>query len=160
MKPTEQNAADTILEKGVRVKLPAPFFLRLFCREIGLVLRQPKYGTLLYVSRISLKAGFDVSKLESGELGEVHELLRRNIMPLSRIMAVLFLNGKWKIRLFARPVARWLMWKLTPRKMAEIALLAVAFAGYEDFTTTIRLIGAMRMKATAPRNLSHDESGS
>ena len=160
MNETERLAAETILEKGVRVKLPAPFFLRPFWPEIGLKIRQPKYGTLLHVAQLSLKAGFDVTKLETGEFAEVHALYDQYLKPLSRIIAVLFFNSKWGIRLFSRIMALWLIWHLTPRKMAEITVVAVAFSGYEDFTTTIRLIGAMRMKATAPRNLSHEKNGS
>lgn len=160
MKDTERHAADTILERGVRVKLPAPLFLRPFRREINLILRQPRYGTLLYVARISLKAGFDVSKLDNGDINSAHEIISKYAKPVARIAAVLFLDSKWRIRLFSRVMAKWLIWKLTPRKMAEIAILAVAYGGIEDFTTTIRLIGAMRMKATGPRNLSQKENGS
>lgn len=160
MKDTERLAADTILERGVRVKLPAPFFLRLFRREITPVLRQPKYGTLLHVARVSLKTGFDVTKLNEGDINSAHELISKYVRPVAKIAAILFLNSKWKIGLFSNVVANWLIWKLTPRKMAEIAILAVAYGGIEDFTTTIRLIGAMRMKATGPHNLSQKENGS
>jgi hypothetical protein len=160
MKNTERLAADTILERGVRVKLPAPFFLRLFSRNVHLTLRQPRYGTLLHVARISLKAGFDITKLDSGDINAAHEIISQYARPVARIAAILFLDSKWKIKLFSRILANWLIWKLTPRKMAEIAMLAVAYGGIEDFTTTIRLIGAMRMKATAPRNLSQKENGS
>lgn len=157
---TERQAADTILEKGVRVQLPAPFFLRLFKKEIILVLRQPRFGTMLHVASVSLKAGFEIEKLQTGELNAAHESVSQYARPLARIAAYLFLNGKWKIKFFSKLLANWLLWKLTPRRMAEIAILAVAYGGIQDFTTTIRLIGAMTMNVTAPKNLSHNKSGS
>lgn len=160
MKQTERQAAETILDKGVRVRLPAPFFLRMFTRQVSLVMRQPRMGTLLHVARLSLKADFDIKDLETGELNEAHRLVKQHSKTLARIAAVLFLNGKWKIRLFALPLAGWLLWKLTPRKLAEVAVLAVAYGGIQDFTTTIRLIGAMQMNLTAPKNLSREENGS
>lgn len=159
MEHIEQRVSDAILEKGVRVKLPAPFLLRLvFIRNISLVLRQPGAGTLLHVARLSLQSGFNIDSLNKGEINEVHRMIEAHAKTMAKICAVLFLNGKWKIRLFARPFANWLMWKLTARKMAEIALLAVVYGGYQDFTTTIRLIATGRI--TTPKNLSPDVRGS
>lgn len=158
MKSIEQYAADTILEKGVRVRIPAPFFLRIFLvKRIGLLFHQPYLGTLMHVARLSVKDGFDLAEL-NGEINDVHELVLKHSKTLRKIVAVLYLNSGWKIRLFTGLVAKWLEYKLTPSKLAEIAVVVVAYSRLEDFTSTIRLIGAMRI--TSPRNLSHTENGS
>jgi hypothetical protein len=159
MENVEKRAAETILKKGVRVKLPAPFLLRmLFIRNINPVLRQPNMGTLLSFSTEALKSNMDVSKLKGGNILEALAMVHENAVPVSRMLAYLLLRSKWKIRLFTRPMANYLLWKLTPTRQAEIFLLAVAFGRVEDFTTTIRLI--MAMKITTPKNLSPDEKGS
>ena len=155
----EKRAAELILEKGVRVKVPAPFLLKLFfVKTISLVLRQPNMGTLLLFSAEALKANFDFSKLKDGNLLEAHRMIAEHAVPVSRMLAYLLLRSKWKIRLFTWWLSKHLLWKLTPTRMAEITLLAVAFGRVEDFTTTIRLISAM--KVTTPKNLSPDEKGS
>jgi hypothetical protein len=159
MENVERRAAETILEKGVRVKLPAPFLLRiLFIRNIHPVLRQPNMGTLLHFSTEALKSKMDVSRLKSGEIMEALTMVHENAVPVSRMLAYLFLRSEWKIKLFTRWYAHYLLWALTPTRQAEIYMLAVAFGRMEDFTTTIRLIEAMKM--TTPKNLSPDEKGS
>lgn len=156
---TGRQAADTILDKGVRVQLPAPFLLSLvFVRSVGFILRQPTLGQLLRVSSVALAAGFDLGNLESGGINEAHRLVKQHARALAKIAALLMLRGRLRGQLFAGLLARWLVWKLTPRKLAEITLISVAMSGIEDFTSTIRLIGAMRI--THPKNLSHDSDGS
>lgn len=155
----EKLAAEAILEKGVRVALPAPFLLRvLFVREVGFIIKQPTMGQLFRVSSLSVKTGFDLSGLESGGINEAHRLVTNHCKSLTLILAALMIRGKWRSKLFSRLLAWWMLWRLTPRKLAEIALVCVAMSGIEDFTTTIRLIGTMRI--TAPKNLSRDVQGS
>jgi hypothetical protein len=113
---------------------------------------------LLHFSGEALKSKVDLSKLKSGHIMEALTLVHENAIPVSRMIAYMFLRSKWKIKLFTRPYANWFLWGLTPTRQAEIILLFVAFARYEDFTTSIRLIAAM--KITTPKNLSPDEKGS
>lgn len=139
--------------------MPAPFLLRIFfVKNISLVLRQPKAGTLFYFSTEAIKANIDLSKLKDGSLMEAHNMIVNHTQPVCRMIAYLFLRSKWRIRLFTRLFADYLLWALTPTRMAEITLLAVAFGRVEDFTTTIRLL--LAMKLTMPKDLSPDEKGS
>jgi len=159
MTPVEKQAAEAILEKGVRVALPAPFILRLFfVQSVGFSIKRPTMGQLLKVSYLSLNSGFDLSSLESGGINEAHRLVTSHGRDILHIVATLMIRGKWSSTMFSRLLAWWMLWKLTPRKLAEIILVCVAMSGLEDFTTTIRLIGTMRI--TAPKNLSHDNQGS
>jgi hypothetical protein len=93
-----------------------------------------------------------------GSLMEAHNMIVNHTKPVCRMIAYLFLRSKWRIRLFTRLFADYLLWALTPTRMAEITLLAVAFGRVEDFTTTIRLL--LAMKLTMPKDLSPDEKGS
>jgi hypothetical protein len=155
MQHTERLAADTILERGVRVRLPAPFFLRLFTRTIGVAMKQPTMGTLFHVARVSLAHDIDIGKLT--DFNSALQLVATHGRPMLRIVAILLLRTDTRIALFWRPMCWWVR-KLPPRRLAEIALMAVTFGGIEDFTTTIRLLWAM--KITTPRNLSQEAQGS
>lgn len=152
----EAQVADTILEKGVRVKLPAPFFLP-FRKTIGVIIHQPTMRTLLEVSSIALRSGFQLEKL-TGDIDSAHQAVKDHTPAVVKIVATLMLNGRVKIALFRGILRWWLMNNLTARKLGEITLVTVAFSGIQDFTTSIRLIGTMRV--TAPKNLSQDLRGS
>lgn len=152
----EQQVADTILEKGVRVHLPAPFFLP-FRKTVGVTIHQPTLRTLLKVASISLQSGFKVEEL-TGEMNQAHQVIKDHTRAVVKIVSTLILNGRKKSALFQWMLERYLLNNLTARKLGEIALVTVAFSGVQDFTTTIRLIGAMRV--TAPKNLSQGINGS
>jgi hypothetical protein len=159
MKNTEQLAAERILESGVRVKVPAPLFLRLFGKkEIGLLIKQPYLGTLMHISRLTLKAGFDFEGLDKGDMEAAHDLVKQHTGTICRILSVSVLNSRVKINLFGRFVAGWLKWKIKPRKLAEIIMTIILLSGVQDFTSSIRLIRSL--KVTTPRNLSPKDQGS
>lgn len=155
----EQLAAERILESGVRVKLPAPLFLRMLGKkQVSLLIKQPYLGTLMHISRLALQSGFDFEQIDRGEMEAAHRLVSEHARTASRIVAVAVLNSRLKIRLFARPLAGWLQYKLKPRKLAEIIMTLVLLSGIQDFTSSIRLIRSLRV--TAPKNLSPAEQGS
>lgn len=155
----EQLAADRILENGVRVKVPAPFFLRVFGKkQVSLLIRQPYLGTLMHISRLALRAGFDFEKIDQGEIDAAHRLVSEHAGTASRIVAVSVLNSKVKINLFTRLLSGWLKYKIKPRKLAEITMTIVLLSGIQDFTSSIRLIRSLRV--TAPKNLSPADQGS
>lgn len=156
---TERRAAETILERGVRVALPAPRFLRLLGKkEIGVTIKQPNMGTLLMVSELSLKEGFSFDGIDSGNLDAAHALISKHTKTCIRIVAVIILGSKLKVRLFSRLLSRWMLWKVTPRRLFDMVLMTVTLSGVQDFTNSIRLIRSMTV--TMPRNLSPQDQGS
>lgn len=149
-----------MLEKGVRVMLPAPFLLRLLWRkEIPVVIRQPRWRTLLSVGSVILKTGLKVEEL-GGDFGGAFETLMKYSKPMSRITAMYMIDRKWGNRLFSGILARYLVNRLTLRKVAEICLVSISFSNLQDFTTSIRLMTGQAAKMMAPKNLSPDGSGS
>lgn len=155
----EQLAAERILESGVRVTIPAPLFLRLFGKKtVKLVIRQPYLGTLAHVSRLSLDAGFNFDEIDKGDLDAAHKLVSNHARTICRIIAVMVLSSRFRIGLFTGMLSRWLMWKLKPRKLAEITMTIILLCGVQDFTSSIRLLRSLRI--TAPKNLGPKEQGS
>ena len=78
----------------------------------------------------------------------------KSIKPVSRIVAVGMLRGKWAGTLFTRPLAWYLRWHMNTRQMAEIAALLVTLSGIQDFLNTITFLRGM--KTTAPANVSQE----
>lgn len=156
---TERRAAETLIERGVRVTIPAPRFFRLFGkREIGLTVKQPTLRTLLTVSALSLKAGFSFEGIDSGNIDAAHQLIRDHARTLTRIVAVFILNKPTRIKLFAGILSCYLANRLTAQKITGIVVLMITFSGVQDFTNSIRLIRSMSL--TTPRNLSPEDQGS
>ena len=158
-KNVEQLAAETILERGIRVNVPSPRFFKLFGKkEVGLVIKQPYLGTLMHMSRLCLKAGFNLDDVDEGKVDAAFGLMEKHGRTVAKIVAVIILNSKFKIRLFSNILSYWLLWKMKPRKLVEMVILLITLSGVQDFTTSIRLI--RRMKTTTPKNLSPMEQGS
>jgi hypothetical protein len=153
---TELRAAETILEKGVRVQIPAPFFF-FRKRQISAVIHEPPGAALFTIASIILRCGIDVEEILKGEAG-IHRLIASHMKPMYRILAILFLRTKWKRRLLTHVAGRWLMNRLPARKAAELLFVGFAYAGYEHFSTSIRLIAQTRI--TMPKTLSPDDKGS
>jgi len=153
----EQRAASSLLDRGVRVKLPAPFFLKLFfIKNIRLTLRQPFLGTHLHAARLINAAAMNLDGVEDGDLTAVYNLIEKHGETMAHICAIFLLRRKWRIRLLAGALTKRLLWSLTNTKLTEIILLVMAFGGLEDFTSSIRLMLAFQQKMMAPRNLSHE----
>lgn len=158
-KRTEQLAAETLLERGVRVKLPAPrFFQALGRKTISLIVKQPYLGTMLHLSRLCLKAEFNLDEVDEGKPEAAHRLMRDHGKTVARMVAVTILNSRVKIKLFSGIMSTYLLWHMKPNDLVKTAALIVTLSGIQDFTNTIRLVRSMTM--TRPRNLSPEVQGS
>lgn len=157
----ERQAAETILESGVRVKLPAPLFLRLFGKKtVNVTIHRPKLRTMLTATRLSLQAGFSIDSLVDGSTEAALDLVDKHTETVCHIVSVHILNGRRKNRLFSKKLGNYLLSSLTSDKLLGMAVTIILMSRYQDFTTTIRLFKTMRMTTTAPKNLSPDEQGS
>ncbi len=155
---TEQNAAETLLNKGIKVRVTAPLLFRLFGKStIGITITQPHLGTLYRISKAWLQAGLTDDDLNDINQANAHKLFMAHGMQLASITAIAWLNGYWRGRLFGRMVSKWLYWHLTPLQLLGIANVLVVLSGTQAFTNTIRLAASMKM--TAP-NLSQANQGS
>jgi len=150
----EIKAVDTILDSGVRVPIPTPFFLRILgIKHINIVVKRPVIGTMLRISKLFVQMQID-EKITEKEWQDWIVAFVENARPVSHIVAVGMLRGKWSGRLFVRPVASYLRWHMNTRQMAEIAALLVTLSGIQDFLNTITFLRGM--KTTAPANVSQE----
>lgn len=158
MQNTETRAADSILEKGVKVQVKAPFILRI-CRKktIPLIIYQPTMGNKLRINRLYLKMGITPETLDGCTQEVADALMVKHSQTLLRIIAIALCNGFIMPWLLNRPLAFWLKWKLDPKDVCVMAQVLVAFSGTEHFTNTIRLIQGLMI--TSP-NLSQQAQGS
>lgn len=155
----QAQAANTLLERGVRFSIPAPFLLRIFGKKkVSLVIRQPKLGTLIYMSKGFVSMNVDPSLIESGDVDQAYMMVAKHGDEMSRLMAVAVLNGKLKIKLLSVIVGKWLKWKLTAVTLAELFFTVTTLSGVQHFTTTIRYLPAMNLMKR--RNLSPEIKGS
>lgn len=159
MNRVEIQAAELLLDKGVRVELRAPFLLRWFGKKtFSLVVKRPMAGTMARISRRYLMLGIDASKLDQGDIGEAHELLSKHLKPVSMILAIGIIRGWISGWMFARPLAFYLRWNMDALEMAKMAVLLIQLSGIQHFTNTIRFL--MMLRITKPKNLSPKEKGS
>lgn len=155
---TELHAAETILQRGVKVKARAPLLLRLvFIRRISIKLRNPTAGTLMRVAAHYLRTGLDSRKLDDLSAEQAMAIMAVHGPALRKAVAVAVLNGWISGWLLARPVAWYLKWHLTDREICTMMNLLVAYGGTRDFIDTTRYIRAM--KITSP-NLGQKKKGS
>ena len=154
---TEANAAKALLEKGMKVPATAPSLLRLFGkRQIQLIVPPPHLGTLYRASEIIDESGLD-KVLSGAESVTMHQVHKQYIKPISKIVAVSILNYWFVGWLFARPLAMWLRWHVTPLYLFTAARVMDTLRLDESFLKSIRLLAKMKM--TTP-NLSPEEKGS
>lgn len=155
---TESFAAETLLEKGVRVPIPAPFFFRWFGKkQITVRLYQPCFGTLLRISRYYLTTGVTEDQLKEINQEGAMMLCRDHGKTFSKIVATAMLNGFISGTIFTRPLAWVLLWSLKPELICGLIRLLVIFGGTAPFMSIIRSVN--QMKITAP-NLSQKSQGS
>lgn len=151
MKETEINLVDTILDKGVPVPIPAPFFLRWFgIKTINIVLRRPVIGNMLRISKMYLK--MKVASDFGDDVNQWLETFTKTAVPVSRIVAIGILRGRFIGWLLCKPLAAYLRWHIDSRLQAEYAGVLVVSSGVSDFLNTIKFLKTM--KITEPRKTS------
>lgn len=157
MNSAEMNAADAILDRRLRINLPAPRLMRLFgCRTVPVFVKRPVAQNLFRMSRLFAKMDIDLKKVRAGELGTLLECIGRNGVTVSRVIAYGMIRGNIAAFLLNRPLGWYLRCNMDMRGMAELAKIIVLISGGEDFVSTIMSVSSLRL--TEP-TLSH-KSGS
>lgn len=137
----QQRAADVLLDRGVRVKLPAPFWYRLLGKRYQHhILHRPKLGTLVAMSRVSAQIELDFDKLTDGTFREAYAVVDRYGALVARWVAIALLNDRRSIERMADRLANRLLWGLTTEQLAELFTVVVLLSGVQDFLTTIRFV--------------------
>lgn len=146
------QAAGQLLDRGVRFRLPAPFWLRWL--RPSLTLRAHKAGTILRFSEVVLKNDLEAAAL----LGDT-EHLHKSIKPLTECLAISALNGYLRIKLFTWIVKWYLLWQVEKDTLIEMFLLAFELNNAKGFTIITKWY-IQQMKMMLNPNLGQMENGS
>ena len=146
----EKFAADTILQRGVKVTIPSPFFLRWFGKKtIAITITSPFEGTMHRVASYYLSTGITTDQLEGISIEKASELHAKHGKTISKAVAVAVLNGYVKGKLFTKPLAWYFRWHLTSEQLFTLTTLLVVYGGVQDFINTTKSVRGM--KITAPK---------
>lgn len=148
---TEQKAVDTMLHRGVEVSIPKRSLLRYIGKsERTFIIRQSYLGTLYEISRIALKLEYDEKLIAESAFTESKQLAIRHCKNMALICAIAILNSIWSIRLFSGIFSRYLLWRITPEKLAKLSIVVMQMNNISDFINSIRLMSGVRL--TAPKS--------
>lgn len=152
---TEKHAAEILLNRGVTWPVPAPWFLRILGKKkMKITVRALKLGTLLELSYLYAAMGIKEDDLKK----DPHGLIRSHLKSVCLAVAISILNSRIRIKLFAKPLARFILKRFTANMLLEVMIFIATYSGITSFLSTIRLIGDLSV--TAPKNLSPEDQGS
>lgn len=152
----EERAANIILERGVKVSVTAPLFLRIFGKKkINLVVKALSIYSLKRVALHYLK--MQIKSTEELTIPEGFEIIQIHDVAVSKIIAEAILNNRW-LKFFVPFVAYWLRGGLQAKELFYLFQLVIVYGGIQDFINTIRLTEVTRI--TMPMNLSQKETTS
>jgi len=142
----EIKTVETLLDKGVRVDLPAPFFLRwLGKKTVSLVVKRPSSHTLYTISGMYMEMKKECAQLEAGSIDEAHHLVVTCMIPVSRIIAYGIASSCTPAGIRNRLLAWYLRKHLNTRQITDLISIVISLSGVHDFCNTIRLITGLRM---------------
>ncbi|RYF26596.1 MAG: hypothetical protein EOO42_01140 [Flavobacteriales bacterium] len=154
----EKSAADTLLERGIPVKVNAPFFLRWFGKKVlHPLIRKPKFGTQLRVSSYYASTGIVADELKEISIDQANILFATHGKTLSKIIASSLINSRIRGYLFTKLLASYLRWATEPIEIFDLVIFLIINGGTKDFISTIRL--AQNLTITAPM-MSQTATGS
>lgn len=138
---TELHASETLLQRGVRVRVRAPLFLRLlFIKTIVLTLSVPYAGAFVRMGRWYLLCQLSIDKLEEISTQDALLFNVKYADNIYRALACLFIGNKLLTRLFLKSYANWLKESMTNTEALTLLQLAIVQGGLKDFMTTTRYI--------------------
>lgn len=153
MNPTEIAAANALLNKTVRITIPAPFLCRLFKKyTIDLKVKFITGQQLLRMSRLFNRLKLDIKKLQAGDLAALFNAIAENEVLASRIIAAGMVQSWFAYRFLVPFIAWYLRSHMRMRTMAELTKALLAISDGQDFMSIIRSIAKMNIMAP---NLSH-----
>jgi len=152
----EKLAADRILNKGVRIAMRAPFFMRWIGKKtVSLTIRSPYEGTMHRVASYYLSTGIKLEQLENITHEESLALMVAHGGTLTKAVACAWLNGYWSGKWLTKPLAAYMRWHCMPEQIATIATMLLIYGGTSDFINITRSV--RMMKITAPRTGQQDQ---
>jgi len=152
----EERAANILIERGVKVPVTAPLFLRLFGKKkINLVVKALSIYSLKRVAIHYLQ--MQIKSIDELTVPQGFEILLKHNKAVSKIVAESIINNRW-LKFIVPYIAYLLHGRLQAKELFYLYQLVIVYGGIQDFTNTIRLTEATRI--TMPMNLSQKETTS
>ncbi len=146
MKQIEVQAADALLDRRLKINLPAPWPLRtLGVRTIPIWARQPVGANVIRMSRLFTKMDIDIQNLMEGRFGTLLECVGEHGVTVSRIIACGLIRGSFSAWLWSRPLAWYIRCHMTIRGMAELARIIVLMSSPESFVSIIASVAGINL---------------
>lgn len=146
-------AADRIMDRGVRFKMPAPFLIRVL-RLNRLTVRPLRPGAILAFSKIVI-----AHNLEDAVMLNKHDAIIAATEAMSKCISVAILNNKWRIRWFAGLLSNWIMWRATYGQILEMFIILNELNKAQDFTPITIFFCHQTQLMMNPKNMGHDANG-
>lgn len=139
----EAFAADTLLERGLRLPISVPLFFRLL--GIRAKCYQPSLGNKIRINRRYLPMKLAPEKLKQISLTEADELMIKHGNRLSQIVAFGMVKGWLAPLILVWFIGKWIKWYMQPKHICAIAYVMIAQSGTADFIDTTRCIDRMQI---------------
>lgn len=165
-KEIEKAAALALLDRGIAFRLPAPWLLRLFGKKnIKITVKRIRLGALVHLSTLEEMAPLERMELDEDRAKIVadadaepmtlpYRVIVTRTPAITREVAALLLNSHVKIKLFQKPLARYLRWAIHPDQLQELVMWLFVYGRAEAFTNTTKFLRKMMM--TNPMNLGQN----
>lgn len=144
------EAAERLLDRGVRFRLSASIFSKLLKRD-RIDIRPLRAGTILEISIVVVK-----NKLEEALEKEDWNFLQQAIKPVARCVAIAILNTKERIESETDELTEKLLWKMPAGKLVEIFRVIAVQNRLSDFTNITRFFCRQTMMMMNPKNLGQE----
>jgi hypothetical protein len=158
---TQQAAADRLIDKGVRVSISSPLFLRIFgLKTLPIILRATRYGTQIKLASKMLSIEIDFDKLANGDVDEARKLLAKYGVLVSRIVAFVAIDSWWLMPIFTRPLAWYIRTHGNMNDVVSALVFVHLLNSPTGFTSAITLTRQAAETTMTPRNVSQETQGS
>lgn len=146
MNTVEMDAADALLDRRLKINLPAPWLLRVFGKKtIPVWVKRPRAQNMFRMARLFAEMDIDIKALKVGELGTLLECIGRNGVITSRIIAHGMICGVWSAWWLNRPLAYYLRCHMDMRGLAELTNIIVLLCSGEVFLHIITSVSSLSL---------------
>nr|DAJ84690.1 MAG TPA: hypothetical protein [Caudoviricetes sp.] len=159
MREVEQLAADALLDRRLKINLPAPWLLRVLGkRTIPVWVRIPVGNSLIRMCKLFARMDIDAKRLTEGNFGTVLEYIGKHGVTASRMIAYGMLRGPLSSLLLCRPLAWYIREHMTMRDMADLTKIIVAMSTSEAFVDIILSVSMIDMLTPTTSQTKEDGS--
>lgn len=136
----EQIILDRMLDKGLSFDVPKRSILKYFSKDKKrlITIYKPFLGTMDYLADARLKLNINDSQLTGVNIMyEKNVIIKDNSTLMCRIIAIAWLNCRWKIKLFTGVLAWYFKGRLDSQKIKGVTALIEQLENAAPFISSI-----------------------